>query len=105
MVKRLFWLILGASFGFGFSFWMAKVVKQTVERYSPERVSSEVADAMRSLGQDFKVAIADGRRAMREQETALRAQVESRNRRRREASPAARLSERGRDLSEFIERA
>jgi hypothetical protein len=92
--KRLFWLILGASLGFGFSFWMRKVIKQTVERYAPRRLSSELAGGIRALGQDFSAAIADGREAMSAQEAALRAQLESHDGRSRR-----------RALSGFIERA
>lgn len=94
MFKRLFWLTLGASLGFGFSFWMTKVIKQTVERYAPRRLSSELAGGIRALGQDFKAAIAEGGKAMRAQEAALRAQVDSHNGRSRRRAPSG-----------FIERA
>ena len=43
MFRRLFWLLVGAGFGFGVSFWLMRFVKQTVERYSPERVSDDLA--------------------------------------------------------------
>ncbi len=78
MFKRLFWLIVGAGFGFGMSFWMTRVVKETVARYSPERVSSDLADALRALGKDLRAAVAEGRDAMREREAELRADLESR---------------------------
>ena len=78
MFRRLFWLVVGAGFGFGISFWLMRFVRSTVERYSPERVSGDLADAIRSFGKDLREAVAEGREAMRERETELRAQLERR---------------------------
>jgi hypothetical protein len=75
MFKRLLWLVVGASFGFGLSFWLTRVVKETVARYTPERVSNDLSGALRAFGQDLRAAVADGREAMREQEAALRAEL------------------------------
>jgi hypothetical protein len=75
MFKRLLWLVVGASFGFGLSFWLTRVVKETVARYTPERVTNDLAGALRAFGQDLRAAVADGREAMREQEAALRAEL------------------------------
>jgi len=76
--KRLFWLMVGIGFGFGLSFWLARVVRQTVERYSPERLSSDLGEAMRALGADLRAAVAEGREAMRERERELRADLAAR---------------------------
>lgn len=73
--KRLFWLVVGAAFGFGASFWMMRFVRATVERYTPERVSADLAEALRRLGADIRDAVAEGRAAMREREAALRAEL------------------------------
>jgi hypothetical protein len=73
--KRLFWLFIGAGFGFGLSFWLARAIRQTVERYTPERVSNDLAAALREFGQDLRAAAHEGREAMRERETELRAQL------------------------------
>ena len=78
MFKRLFWLVVGAGFGFGVSFWLTRFVRSTVERYSPDRLSSDLASALRSLGSDIRAAVAEGRDAMREREAELRAEVEAR---------------------------
>ena len=75
MFRRLFWLLLGAGFGFGVSFWLVRFVRQTVERYTPERVSGDLAGAMRQLGSDLRAAVAEGREAMREREAELRAEL------------------------------
>jgi hypothetical protein len=76
--KRLFWLVVGAGFGFGVSFWLMRFVRETVNRYTPERVSGDLAAAVRGLGQDLRAAVAEGREAMREREAELRAELEGR---------------------------
>ncbi len=78
MFKRLFWLLVGIGFGFGMSFWFMRFVRSTIERYSPERVSADLADAIRDFGRDLREAVAEGREAMREREQELRSQVERR---------------------------
>ena len=80
MFRRLFWLLVGAGFGFGVSFWLMRFVKQTVERYSPERVSDDLASAIRSFGHDIRAAATEGRLAMAEREEELRAAVVTRSR-------------------------
>ena len=76
MFRRLFWLMLGVGFGFGMSFWVMRFVKETAARYSPERVSADLTDALKGLGTDLRLAVADGRAAMHEREAQLRADVE-----------------------------
>ena len=80
MFRRLFWLMIGVGFGFGASFWMMRFVRETVQRYSPERVSSDLAGAMKGLGADLRAAVADGREAMREREAEIRAELTSNRR-------------------------
>jgi hypothetical protein len=77
MFKRLFWLVVGVGFGFGASFWIMRFVRETAARYTPERVSADMADALKSLGTDLRLAVADGREAMREREAELRAEVDN----------------------------
>lgn len=77
MFKRLFWLMIGAGFGFGVSFWLIRFVRQTVERYTPERVSSDLAGALKAFGEDLRAAVADGREAMREREAEIRSELEA----------------------------
>ena len=76
MFRRLFWLIMGASFGFGVSFWMTRFVRETVQRYSPEQVSADLAGALRGLGSDLRAAVAEGREAMHEREVEIRSELE-----------------------------
>jgi hypothetical protein len=80
MFKRLFWLAVGIGFGFGLSFWVSRFARKTVARYTPERVSSDLADALRSLGSDVRAAVTEGRDAMRERESEIRAELTSTHR-------------------------
>jgi gas vesicle protein len=75
MFRRLFWLVVGAGFGFGVSFWLMRFVRETMSRYSPERVSADLAGAVRGLGQDLRAAVSEGREAMREREAELRSEL------------------------------
>ncbi|HYD09874.1 MAG TPA: hypothetical protein VEA78_07215 [Acidimicrobiales bacterium] len=85
MFKRIFWLAIGLGLGFGLSFWFMRFVRETVERYKPERVSQDLAGAISKLGDDLRAAVSEGRMAMREREEELRAEVDSsRSQRRRE---------------------
>jgi hypothetical protein len=77
--KRLFWLMIGLGLGFGASFWFMRFVRKTVERYSPDRVSNDVAAALRGLGKDLRAAVADGREAMRDREIEIRDEITSGN--------------------------
>jgi hypothetical protein len=78
--KRLFWLMIGVGFGFGVSFWLMRFVRETMQRYTPERVSSDLAEAMKGLGADLRAAVAEGREAMREREAEIRAELASNRR-------------------------
>jgi hypothetical protein len=75
VLRRLFWLVIGMALGLGASFWIMRFVRETAARYTPERVSADLADAVRGLGADVRAAIADGKVAMREREAELRAEL------------------------------
>ena len=72
MFKRLLWLSMGIGFGFGVSFWIVRLVREKVARYSPERVTESVADTLRDVARELREALAEGAAAMREREAALR---------------------------------
>jgi hypothetical protein len=76
--RRIFWLVIGAGFGFGVSFWLMRFVRDTVERYTPERVSADLAGALRGFGADLRAAVAEGREAMAEREAEIRADLQRR---------------------------
>ena len=75
MFVRLRWLILGIGIGSTGSWWLRRKVSRTIERYTPERVSSDVAAAVRGLGNDLRAAAEEGRAAKRAREAELRAQL------------------------------
>jgi hypothetical protein len=75
MFRRLFWLVVGAGFGFGMSFWVMRFVREAAARYAPERVSADLAGAIRGFGSDIRAAVDEGRTAMREREAELRAEI------------------------------
>ena len=79
MFKRLFWLLVGVGFGFGVSFWVTRFVRSPLERYAPERVSGDLAGALKQFGSDLKEAVAEGREAMREREAELLAELDRKN--------------------------
>jgi hypothetical protein len=76
--KRLFWLTVGLTIGFGTSFWLMKTVRRTVERLTLERLTQDVVTGARSIGAELKAALDEGRAAMREREAELRAEIERR---------------------------
>lgn len=76
MFKRLFWLFIGAGFGFAVSFWITRTVKETIARYTPERVGEDIAASIKTVGADLRAAVAEGRAAMREREAELRAELD-----------------------------
>ena len=75
MFKRAFWLTAGTLLGFGSSWWVQRAVRRTVERYAPERVTVELTNAARGLGQEVRAAVSEGRDAMRDREAQLRAEL------------------------------
>lgn len=73
MFKRLFWLTIGLSIGFGTSYWTVRYVRRTIARYTPERLADDAGRMARSVAADLRAAAREGRVAMREREAELRA--------------------------------
>ena len=78
MFKRLFWLTVGLTIGYGTSFWLMRTLRRTVERLTPERLGKDAVAGAKSLGAEVRAALEDGRAAMREREAELRAEIERR---------------------------
>ncbi|MET0726671.1 MAG: hypothetical protein ABWZ76_00045 [Acidimicrobiales bacterium] len=76
MFRRLFWLVIGVGLGLGVSFWVMRFVRETAARYAPERVSADLAGAVKGLRSDLRAAVAEGRAAMRAREAEVRSDVE-----------------------------
>ena len=79
MFKRLLWLSIGLSIGYGTSFWFMRTIRRTVERLTPERLGQDALTGARSFGTELKAALDEGRAAMRQREAELRAQLERRS--------------------------
>ena len=71
MFKRLFWLMVGAGFGFGMSLWVSRLMKSAAERYSPVRASRDLGTSLRRVGTDIRDAVVEGRDVMRDREREL----------------------------------
>lgn len=71
---------MGIGFGFGMSLWLTRYLREAIERYTPQRLSRELAGAIRGLGKDLRAAVADGRDAMRDREDEIRAELASAHR-------------------------
>ena len=80
MFKRLFWLSVGLTAGFGTSFWLMRTVRRTVERLTPQRLTQDAVAGARSAGVEIKAALDEGRTAMRQREAELRAELQRRTR-------------------------
>ena len=58
--KRLRWMLLGAGFGAGTSLWVMRAVRARIRRFTPERISADMTDAVRTFGADVRAAASDG---------------------------------------------
>ena len=75
MFKRLFWLTIGLTIGFGTSYWTVRYVRRTIERYTPERLAGDATRIVRTLASDVRSAAEEGREAMRKREAELWAEL------------------------------
>jgi hypothetical protein len=87
MFKRLFWLTVGATLGFGSSLWVTRTVKRTLHRLSPPQVSDSVMKSVKRTAKDLKAAVNEGRDAMQQREASLRAELATRANGARLAAP------------------
>jgi len=69
--KRLLWLTIGLSVGFGTSYWTVRYVRRTIGRLTPERLAGDATRVARTVATDLKAAAAEGREAMRRREAEL----------------------------------
>jgi hypothetical protein len=75
LIRRLVWFTSGATAGVGGVIWIRRRIRHAVRRYAPERVKAEATASARRLGSGVRDAVAEGRRAMREREAELRAEL------------------------------
>jgi hypothetical protein len=70
--KRLLWLVTGAGFGFGLSFWITRALRRAIGRWAPASVAARIQAGARSVVADAQGAWSDGRAAMEERQRVLR---------------------------------
>lgn len=75
MFKRLFWLVLGVIAGFAASSWLSRRLRRTLSRLAPDRMAGTAAQTARQAANEIKAALNEGRQAMRERESELRAEI------------------------------
>ncbi len=73
MLRRIFWFAVGIGFGAGLSWWATRALRRTAEKYAPDRVAGELSKSLGRLGAELKAAVNEGRAAMKERETELKA--------------------------------
>ena len=52
-----------------------RTVRRTVERLTPQRLTQDAVAGAKAAGSELRAALDEGRQAMRERETELRAQI------------------------------
>ena len=78
MVKRLLWLLVGITVGVTLVLRTQRSLRRRGARLRPERVASDLAEAIRELGVDIRKAVEEGRTAMTTREAELREQLGAR---------------------------
>lgn len=73
MFKRLVWFAAGTAVGVAGARRAERAVRQQVERLAPSNVGTSVAKVAKGISGDIKVAVADGRSAMRSEQRRLEA--------------------------------
>jgi hypothetical protein len=75
VLKRLTWLVVGFSAGLGSSWYVTRSVRRAVARYTPRELAGRVSGSLVGAGRDLRAAVTEGRVAMHERETELRAEL------------------------------
>jgi len=72
VLRRLFWLVVGAALGAGSSLWAARRVTRSVRRLAPDHVARQAAAGARRGLTRVQGAVREGGEAMRAREAELR---------------------------------
>jgi len=78
VIKRLVWLMLGITVGVLAVLRTQRSLRRRADRLRPERMATDLADALRALGVDLRKAVAEGRTAMSQLEAELNEQLQVR---------------------------
>ncbi len=71
MIRRLFWMCVGA----GFAVFVMRRMQELRDKLRPENVAGQVGDSLSGLGQGLRDAFQEGREAMRESEDATWSEI------------------------------
>jgi hypothetical protein len=78
VIKRLVWLTLGITVGVLAVLRTQRSLRRRADRLRPERMATDLAEALRALGVDLRKAVAEGRTAMSQREAELNEQLQVR---------------------------
>lgn len=79
MTRRLVWLVIGFAVGVTLVLRTQRSLRERGTRLKPERIASDLAQALRDLGTDLRKAVEEGRTAMAGREAELREQLQVRS--------------------------
>jgi len=74
-MKRAFWVAIGLGAGVATAVMVRRWMRRQAERYSPANIGANLSTGAKDLGQLFREALEEGRRAMAEKEAEMRAGV------------------------------
>ena len=72
MFKRIRWTLLGYGLGATTSYFAARRLRRTAQRYAPNEVASRVGASVGGTARTVQNAVSEGRDAMRDRESQLR---------------------------------
>jgi hypothetical protein len=72
MFKRARWVAIGYGLGATTSYFAARRVRRTAQRYIPNEVASRVGATVGGTARQVQKAVSEGREAMRDREATLR---------------------------------
>lgn len=75
MFRRTIWFATGVSAGFAGATFVRRKVRRQIDRVMPGRLRADVSASARRFGHDVRAAVHEGRTAMRDRETELRAEL------------------------------
>ncbi len=78
MTKRVLWLAVGFAVGVILVLRTQRSLRERGARLKPERMATELAEALRDFGVDLRKAMEEGRSAMAGREAELREQLQVR---------------------------
>jgi hypothetical protein len=78
VIKRLVWLTLGITLGVLVVLRTQRSLRRRADRLRPERMATDLAEAIRTLRVDLRKAVAEGRTAMSQREAELNEQLQAR---------------------------